>query len=161
MREASLNDINKFLACKRVALVGLSRNPRHLSRALFREFAAQGYEMFPVNPQATEIEGRQCFTRLAEVPPPVQGALLMTGTAEATQQALDDCKRAGVGCIWIYKAFQDVEEHERTVQCCRTRGAAVIEGYCPFMFLPHPELVHRLHRFFVKITGAFPQRSAT
>jgi predicted CoA-binding protein len=70
MRDASLEDITKFLECKRVAFVGVSRDPQHLSRALFREFLGRGYDPVPVNPQATEIEGRNCFARLSDIAPP-------------------------------------------------------------------------------------------
>ena len=47
MPEASLEDITKFLECKRVAFVGVSRDPKHFSRALFREFVAKGYDPSP------------------------------------------------------------------------------------------------------------------
>ena len=85
MREASLDDITKFLDCKRVAFVGVSRNSQHFSRLLFREFLAKGYDPVPVNPQAANIDGRQCFARIADVNPPVEAALLMTGAPEATR----------------------------------------------------------------------------
>jgi predicted CoA-binding protein len=58
MRGVSLRDITKFLECKRVAFVGVSRDPHHFSRSLWREFLAKGYDPVPVDPQATEIEGQ-------------------------------------------------------------------------------------------------------
>src|ERR1035438_4353633 len=56
VQDASLEDITKFLACKRVALVGVSRNPHHFSRALMGEFLAKGYDAVPINPNCTEIQ---------------------------------------------------------------------------------------------------------
>jgi predicted CoA-binding protein len=156
MREASLTDITKFLESKRIAFVGVSRNPRHFSRALFREFLAKGYDAFPVNPQGTEIEGRKCFARLADITPPVEAVLLMTGSQNATDQAIRECKQAGIGNIWIYKSVSDGSAHEREVESCRSRGSAVVEGYCPFMFLPQAGLIHRAHRFFMKLAGSHP-----
>ena len=156
MRDASLEDITKFLECKRVAFVGVSRNPQHFSRALFREFLAKGYDAVPVNPQAAEIEGRKCFARLSEITPPVEAALLMTGAPDATDQAVRECNQADIRNIWIYKSVSDGNDHEQAVEFCRLRGTAVVEGYCPFMFLPHPELFHRVHRFFMKVAGSYP-----
>ena len=156
MREASQKDISKFLECKRVAFVGLSRNPNHFSRALFREFIAQGYDAVPVNPQATEIEGRPCFSRLGEITPRVEAALLMTGAPAATDQAVHECDEAGIRNIWIYKSVTDGQDHARLVEASRLRGSAVVEGYCPFMFLPHPMFFHRAHRFLMKVTGNHP-----
>ena len=43
---------NEFLAQRRIALVGVSRNPRDLSRTLFRELRRRGYDVVPVNPDA-------------------------------------------------------------------------------------------------------------
>lgn len=156
MREASLEDITKFLACKRVAFVGVSRDPQHFSRSLLREFLAKGYDPVPVNPQAAEIDERKCFARLADITPPVEAALLMTGAAKPTDQAARECNQANIPNIWIYKNVNDGDEHERTMDSCRLRGSAVVEGYCPFMFLPHPGLFHRVHRSFMKAVGSYP-----
>jgi len=156
MREASMEDITKFLECKRVAFVGVSRNPQHFSRALLREFAAKGYDPIPVNPQAAEIEGRKCFARLSDITPPIDAALLMTGAPEATDQALRECHEADIRRIWIYKKVHDGHNHELVMEACRSRGSAVVEGYCPFMFLPQPGMVHRIHRFLMKVGGSYP-----
>ncbi|MGO8790152.1 MAG: CoA-binding protein [Terriglobia bacterium] len=156
MREASLSDITKFLECKRIAFVGVSRDTKHFSRLLMSEFLANGYDTVPVNPQAKEIDGRQCFTRVADVTPAVEAALLMTAVPEATDQAVRECHQVQVANIWIYKSLKDGADHEREVDLCRQRGSTVVEGYCPLMFLPHPQLVHRLHRMLMKVVGGYP-----
>jgi predicted CoA-binding protein len=156
MREASLDDITKFLDCKRVAFVGVSRHPQHFSRLLFREFLAKGYDPVPVNPQAEDIDGRRCFARIADVPPPVEAALMMTGAPDVTDQAIRECNQAEIRNIWIYKSVNYGADHEHTVEFCRLQGSAVIEGYCPMMFLPHPALVHRAHRLLMKVVGSHP-----
>jgi len=157
MREATLKDITKFLKCRRVAVVGLSRNPQHFSRALFREFAAQGYDPVPVNFQAAEIEGRKCFTRLSDITPPVEAALLMTAAPGATDQAVRECDQAGIRNIWVYKGDIDGNDHAQTVELARSCGSTVVEGYCPFMFLPHQGFIHRLHGFLMRLGGSYPR----
>jgi uncharacterized protein len=47
---ANLVDIRDFLAHKRFAMVGVSRQPKDFSRSLFHEFLNRGYEAVPVNP---------------------------------------------------------------------------------------------------------------
>jgi hypothetical protein len=86
----------------------------------------------------------------------VDAALLMTSAPEATDQAVRECQQAAILNIWIYKSVNDGGGHEHSVEACRLRGSAVVEGYCPFMFLPHPSLVHRVHRFFMKVSGNYP-----
>lgn len=156
MRDASLEDITKFLACKRVAFVAVSRNRQHISRSLFREFLAKGYDAVPVNPKATEIEGRPCYAHLADITPPVEAALLMTGAPDATDRAVRECNQADIRNIWIYKSVNDCNGHDHSVKSCRLRGTSVVEGFCPFMFLSRPGLVHRLHRLLMKAGGSYP-----
>lgn len=156
MREATLEDITKFLECKRVAVVGVSRQPQHFSRTVWREFLSKGYEAIPVNREAGEIAGHQCFARVAEIAPAVEAALLMTGSAEATDQAMQECCEARVRNVWIYKSVNDGERHERAVEFCRLHGSRVVEGYCPMMFLPQAGMVHRFHRAILKISGSYP-----
>jgi hypothetical protein len=155
MKDGSLEDINEFLATKRLAIVGASRDSNHFSRALFRELLAQGYDVVPVNPQATEIEGRRCFARLADITPPMEAALLMTPAA-TIDHALRECAGAAVKRVWIIDAGRGDEVHERAMEFCRKHGLVVIKGYCPFMFLPKPAWFHRAHRFFMRIAGSYP-----
>src|SRR4029453_15086898 len=72
---------NDFLAQRRIALVGVSRDPRDLSRTLFRELRQRGYDVVPVHPELTSADGVPCARQLQDVSPAVQGALLMTPPA--------------------------------------------------------------------------------
>ena len=137
-------------------MVGVSRDQRHFSRLVMREFLAAGYDAIPVNPQATEIEGHRCFARLGEVTPPVDAALLLTGASDTTYQAIRECHEANIRNIWIYKSLHNGPDHEREVEHGRSQRHANVEGYCPLMFLPRPQLVHRVHRFLVKVAGHYP-----
>jgi len=50
----TLQDIQSFLDLKRLAVVGVSRNPTDFTRVLFREFRNRGYDAVPVNPAVRE-----------------------------------------------------------------------------------------------------------
>jgi hypothetical protein len=156
MRDASIKDITKFLGCRRIAFVGVSRDPEHFSRGLFREFLAKGYDAVPVNPQAAEIEEHKCFSRILDVTPRVEAALLLTGVPDATDEAVIECQQAGIRNVWIYKSVPESDFHEQAKEISRSQGASVVEGHCPFMFLPHPALIHRVHRFITKVAGDYP-----
>ncbi len=69
---------NEFLAQRRIALVGVSRDPRDMSRTLFRELRQRGYDVVPVHPTLDAVDGVACARRLQDVSPSVAGALLMT-----------------------------------------------------------------------------------
>src|SRR4029453_4560268 len=67
-----------FLAQGRIALVGVSRDPRDLSRTLFRELRQRGYDVVPVHPTLESVDGVPFARGLQDVSPPADGALLMT-----------------------------------------------------------------------------------
>src|SRR5438552_3788954 len=49
---------SEFLASKRVAVTGVSRQPKdHGSNVVYRRLRERGYEIFAVNPNAGEVEG--------------------------------------------------------------------------------------------------------
>src|SRR3974390_2616428 len=48
----------EFLAGKRVAVTGVSRNPQsHGSNVVYQRLRQRGYAVFPVNPNADQVEG--------------------------------------------------------------------------------------------------------
>jgi len=153
---SSMAVIQNFLSQKRVAIVGVSREPKDFSLALFREFRKRGYDTVPVNPQAEEIDQQPCFARLQAVEPPVDGALLMTSPA-VTDAVVRDCAEAGVKRVWMFRAGGAGAVSPEAVQYCEERGIAVIPGECPFMFFPGASWFHRLHGVVRKITGAYPR----
>ncbi len=63
--------IQQALACRRVAIVGMSSNELRASNYVGFYLARHGYEVIPVNPRETEILGRTCFPSLSEIPGPV------------------------------------------------------------------------------------------
>ncbi len=153
----SLETIEDFLAQKRIAMVGISREPRSFSVALFEELCRRGYEMIPVNPNIPNVLGQRCFARLQDIQPPVEAALLMTSPA-ITDTVVTDCAEAGIRRVWMYRAAGIGAVSPRAIAFCHERGIQVVPGQCPFMFLPAAGTVHRLHGFVRKITGRYPHR---
>ena len=47
---ASKRAIDSFLSCRRIAVVGVSRDPKDFSRAVLRELLKRGYDVVPVSP---------------------------------------------------------------------------------------------------------------
>lgn len=152
---ASKQAIDSFLSCRRIAVLGVSRDPKDFSRSVFRAFVARGYDAVPVNPNGGEAEGRPVFRGLAEVTPPVEGALLLTPPS-ATAQAVRDCAEAGVRRVWLHRGGGVGAVSPEAVALCRERGIEVVDGECPFMFLTDPGFLHGVHRFFRRLGGRLP-----
>jgi uncharacterized protein len=151
----TLADIRAFLACRRFALVGVSRNSKDFSRVLFREFRQRGYDVVPVNPGVAEIEGVPCAARLQDVAPPVAAALLMTSPA-VTERVVEDCAQAGIASVWMYRAVGAGALSPAAVRLCESKGMRLVAGECPMMFLPDAAWFHRFHGFCRRAFGKYP-----
>jgi len=148
--------IEEFLSQKRFAAVGVARDSKDFTRSLMREFLGRLYDVVPVNPGATEIEGRKCFARVQDIVPPVAAALLLTSPA-ITEEVVRDCAAAGVTQLWMYRAGGAGAVSPVAVAFCREKGISVIAGECPFMFLPRTGFPHRVHGLIKRIVGSYPR----
>jgi predicted CoA-binding protein len=152
---ASKRSIDSFLSCRRIAVVGVSRNPKDFSRAVFRAFVERGYDAVPVNAAGGEVEGRPSARGLAEVTPAVEAALLMTPPA-ASAQVVRECAKAGVRRVWLHRGAGQGAVSPEAVAFCRETGIEVVDGECPLMFLPRTPWFHGVHRFFRRLGGRLP-----
>ena len=150
----SLADIRDFLAQKRIAIVGVSRNPRETSHVLFKEFVSRGYDMVAVNPNATEIDGWSSVARLEDVTPAPDAVLLMTSHA-VEEDLLHDWK-SGVRRVWIYGTSGRSKVSALATSQLRSMGVSVIDGECPFMFLRGNGGIHSFHGFVRKVFRSYP-----
>lgn len=153
---ASVANIAEFLGRRRLAIVGVSRNPKDFTRSLFREFVTRGYEVVPVHPGIEEIEGQRCYARVQEIAPPVEAVLMLTPPA-VTNEIAHDCVEAGVAEVWMYRAAGAGAVSREAIAYCEAHGIHVIPGECPFMFFPQTGFPHRMHGFVRRITGRYPQ----
>jgi predicted CoA-binding protein len=51
------SSVAELLAGKRFAVARVSRQPQQAANAIYRKLHNSGFDVFPVNPNATEIEG--------------------------------------------------------------------------------------------------------
>jgi predicted CoA-binding protein len=121
---ASLEIISDFLAHKRMAIAGISRDPANLSVKLFQELIGRGYDVVPVNPNLREVEGRMCFGQVQDIEPPVEAVLVMT-SPEVTETVVRDCAEAGVRTIWMYRAVGKGSVNQTALAFCQERGIRV------------------------------------
>jgi len=155
MAANTLAVIDDFLAQKRIVFVGASRDAKSFSRRLFDEFRKRGYDVVPVNPGASEIDGLPCYASVQDIQPPVDAALLMT-SRDVTYRAVLDCEQAGIRRVWVYGVSGSNDASAGAVEFCTAHGIDVVAGYCPFMFLPQAGLVHRFHGRVMKFMRTYP-----
>jgi predicted CoA-binding protein len=155
---ATMPEVRDFLALRRIAIIGVSRDPKDFSRYLLRQMCDKGYDIVPVNPAASDIDTKQCFARVQEIEPPVEGALIMTSPHD-TERVVRDCAEAGIRHIWMHRGGGPGSVSPEAVKLCHQYGLHLVEGHCPLMFLTHTPFYHRIHGFLLKLTGSYPHEA--
>jgi uncharacterized protein len=71
---------SEFLANKRIAVTGVSRNPKggHGSNIVYQRLRQRGYEVVAVNPNADTVEGDRCYHDLGSIPGGVDAVVIGT-----------------------------------------------------------------------------------
>jgi predicted CoA-binding protein len=136
-----------FLAGRRIALVGVSHNPKDFSRMLDRELRRRGFDVVPVHPAGGDVDGRPVLSRVADAVPPVEAAILLTPPAQ-TEGAVRACLDAGVRNIWLHRGGGRGAASPEAIALCRSRGVEPVTDLCPFMAFPDASWGHRLHGWF-------------
>jgi predicted CoA-binding protein len=154
----TMHQVETFLGLKRIAVVGVSRDPKQISHTLWQELLQRRYDAIAVNPAATEIDGKRCYASVREIDPPPEGALIITTPAVA-EAVLGECAAAGIQHVWLYGGFGGGPTTDHTVETAAHFGLDTIAGQCPYMFLPGTPAFHRLHGVGKRLTGSYPGAS--
>ena len=98
-------DLDIFLSPRSVAVVGASRNPKKLGHVILKHVMEGDADVYPVNPNAEEIEGLTCYPSVTDIPADVDLAVLAI-PAQLTPVVVKECCRKKVkGVIPIAGGF--------------------------------------------------------
>ena len=147
---ASVPDsVADFLRGKRFAVAGVSRSGRDASNAVFRKLRDSGYEVFPVNPAAKEVEGVQCYPDLMSIPDSVDGVVIATHPRNSVE-LVRQCLSCGISRVWFHRSFGQGSVSEEAVRECEARGVQCIVGGCPLMYCEPVDPAHRCMRWLLR-----------
>jgi predicted CoA-binding protein len=121
--------VARFLSGKRIAVAGVSRHPGQAANAVFRKLRASGYEVFPVNPNASETEGARCYPDLGSVPGSLDGVVIVTHPS-VSAELVRQCAARGVDRVWFHRSFGEGSVSDDAIQECKARGIQCIVGGC-------------------------------
>lgn len=147
--------VSEFLAGKRIAVTGVSRDRRHFANAIYRKLRTSGHEVFPVNPRATEVEGVPCYPDVGAISGPLDGVLIASPPS-ASPALVRQCADRGVPRIWFHRSFGDGSVSAEAVQECRARGISSIVGGCPMMYVAPVDPAHRCMCWLLRWLGRVP-----
>lgn len=147
----------EFLAQKRIAVAGVSRDSNQTANTIYKTLRKNGYLVYPVNPKTSEAEGDKCYPDLKSIPEKVDGVIAITKPEQSYQLAME-CAEVGIPRLWMHEnAFAGASAtsvSQDAVDFCNKNKIMVIQGGCPLMFL---EFGHRCMRYIFSMMGKLPE----
>jgi hypothetical protein len=148
--------IREFLASRRIAVTGVSREGRLPANAIYRRLKDCGYDVVPVNPRAVEVEGTACHPDLRSVPGRVDAVMVASPPASGVEIARQALER-GVRHVWFHRSLGDGSVSEEAVRLLRDAGLDPVVGGCPLMFCGRVDVFHRCLAWWLQRTGRVPR----
>jgi len=148
----------QFLASRRIAVTGVSRNPTdHGANIVYQRLRDRGYEVFAINPNADTVEGDVCYHDLKSVPGGVDAVVIGT-RPEIAEQTMRECVELGIRQVWMHRSFGAGSVSAAAADYGRRHGITVIDGGCPLMFKPAADPGHKVMRFVFTMAGNVPRQ---
>lgn len=107
-----------------VAVVGASRDRSKFGNISVRAHIKQGYEVFPVNPHADEVEGLPAFESLSDVPAENLDRVTVYLPPHLTLALLDEIAEVDPAEVWLNPGSSDEDVRARAEQL----GIEIIEA---------------------------------
>src|SRR5690242_7737357 len=98
--------VEEFLAQKRIAVAGVSRDHSHhpVAALIYRRLQKTGHEVFAVNPAMHSFDGAPCYPDVRSIPGGVDGVVIVT-RPERTESIVRECSDAGVRRVWMHQSM--------------------------------------------------------
>jgi acetyl coenzyme A synthetase (ADP forming)-like protein len=154
--KAAAESVRAMLSPRSIAVVGASRRPGSIGAALvhnLKEFGFRG-SIYPVNAEATEIEGLKAYPRVSDIGQPVDLAVIAV-PAPAVESVVAECAGVGArGVVVISAGFAEVSEEGRAAQhrmrdLVRASGMRLVGPNCMGVLNTDPAV--RMHATFAPI----------
>ena len=146
---ASKELINNFLASKKMVVAGVSRNEKKFGKAIYDHLLKNDFDITPINPNTTEINGKQCYPDIKSIPENFENLYIVTPKSQ-TKEIVEQALEKGVKRIWI----QQMSETKEVIKLIEDAGVELIAKKCMFMFVEPVESIHKFHKFFKNLFGS-------
>jgi acetyltransferase len=99
--------LQRMLNPKVVAVIGATETPNSVGRTLTENLLPFGGSFYPINPKRATILGVKALPKIADVPAPVDLAIIVT-PASTVPDLISECEKAGVpGAVIISAGFKE------------------------------------------------------
>jgi len=130
-RSADVASLRHVLTPASVAVIGASRRPGSVGRAILRNIIGDGFggRVYAVNPGAVDLDGVPCVPSAAALPEEVDLAVIAAPTATVLSIA-EDCGRRGVKALIVTTSGLDRAARAELLGICRRHGMRLVGPTC-------------------------------
>ena len=130
-RRADAASLRHVFAPESVAVIGASRRRGTVGRAIVDNIRAGGYagRLYTVNPRARQIGGERCLASVADLPEPVDLAVVAVPAA-AVLGVAERCGQRGVRSLVVITAGLDTSARADLLAVCRRHGMRLVGPDC-------------------------------
>lgn len=140
--------IQDFIECRRIAVVGYSRNAGKFGNSAYAELRQRGYEVYAVHPTEEEIRGVRCVPNLHALQGRIDAVLVSVPAAQAVA-VLEEAASIGVRNVWLQQGAESPE----VLATASRLGLHMVAKKCVLMYAPPVRSFHGWHRGLVKLFG--------
>ena len=149
-------EAREFLSCERIAVVGVSRDPRQTANAIYKKLRHTVPHVFAVNPRSDSAEGDPCYPDLRSIPGGVQAAVLVVPPSSVLE-IVRQCHELRIDRVWMHRSIGSGSVSTDAVDFCRMNSIRVIAGACPMMYCQPVDFAHRCMRTVLGWFGGLPR----
>ena len=141
--------ISDFLAQKKIAVAGVSRQGDVPANVIYKKLRSSGYQVFALNPHAIELEGDACYPDLSALPERVDALVIATRPDQAVG-LIRQCQANGVARVWFHRSVGQGSYNDEAAGLGREFGIKVISGGCPMMYCQPVDIFHKCLRWMTR-----------
>ncbi len=150
--KATKASIDSFLSFKKIAIAGVSRDPKKFGHVVFRQLIDKGFEVFPINPGTDNIGGVPCFRSVSALPISVHSLVIITPKKQ-TRDVVAEAMSKGIDNIWI----QQMSDTPESIELTRAHPINLITKECILMHTDPVTGIHKFHRNIMRLFGRYPR----
>jgi predicted CoA-binding protein len=148
---------DQFLKLNTIAVAGVSSTKKDAANYIYEKLKNAGYQVYPINPNAKEIDGNTCYANLSTTPQKPEGVVIATN-AKVTLDIVKECAELGVRHAWIHKSVDNGSYSQEAVDFCKENGIDLIPGGCPMMYCKPVDFPHKCIKWVLNAMGKLPKK---
>ena len=125
------NELNQIFRPKSIAIIGASSTPGKIGYSVLNNLIEGGFrgDIYPINPQATEILGLKAYPSITDVPGMIDTAVI-TIPAKFVLQAFEECGKKGVKGLFVitsgFGEIGNIELEKAIVEKAKSYGMRIL-----------------------------------